>query len=133
MKHRHPCRWAALALLVAVASSSLAQAASVLDFDVWMRLIDKRSVTVQKHIAARNVEDAKAEARELAAHYALMQAYFAADGRAEDAVRQSAEGRALAAEIPLALDRQDFAAAAQAALTLARTCNDCHDNYKPFK
>lgn len=120
-------------LIAALAASPWAGAASMLDFDVWMRAIDKRSVTVQKSITARNDEGAKADARELERYYALMEAYFAAMGQADDAVRQSAEGRALAAAIPAALDRQDYAAATQSAVTLARACNDCHDNYKPFK
>jgi len=123
-------RWWVIAALVA---SPWAGAASMLDFDVWMRAIDKRSVTVQKSITAQNYEGAKADARELERYYALMEAYFAALGQADDAVRQSAEGRALAAAIPAALDRQDYVAATQSAVTLARACNDCHDNYKPFK
>jgi len=118
--------------LVALAAGQLAYAASIFDFDVWMRLIDQRSVTVQKHIAAQDVDKARADADALEKHYALMEQYFIEDGRAPDAVQQSAEGRALAAAIGPALERKDFAAAAQSALTLARTCNDCHDNHKPF-
>jgi hypothetical protein len=104
----------------------------MLDFDVWMRLIDARSVTVQRHIAAQNIDSAKADAKALETHYALMEEYFVKAGNADDAVKQSADGRALAAAIPVALDKQDFAGAAQSALTLARACNDCHDTYKPF-
>jgi hypothetical protein len=121
----------AIALCV-LAASQFADAASIFEFDVWMRLIDQRSVTVQKHIAAQDVDKARADADALEKHYALMEQYFVQDGRAPDAVQQSAEGRALAAAIGPALDRKDFAAAAQSALTLARTCNDCHDNHKPF-
>ncbi|HEX3139983.1 MAG TPA: hypothetical protein VHQ87_08010 [Rhizobacter sp.] len=123
-------RWCVIA---ALAASPWAGAASALDFDVWMRAIDKRSVTVQKSIAAQDVEAAKADARELERYYALMETYFVKDGPAQDAARQSAEGRALASAIHAALDQQDYATAAQSALTLARSCNDCHDNHKPFK
>ncbi len=119
--------------LSVLGTATWAHAASILDFDVWMRLIDKRSVSVQRHIAAHKVDEAKADARDLEQHYALMETFFIDAGGAADAVRLSAEGRALAAQIPVALDRQDFPAAAQSALTLARACNDCHDYYKPFK
>ncbi|MEO8153929.1 MAG: hypothetical protein ABI605_12725 [Rhizobacter sp.] len=120
-------------LIAALAASPWAGAASILDFDVWMRAIDRRSVTVQKSITAQDFDSAKADARELERYYTLMEAFFAKDRQAEDAVRQSAEGRALAAAIPAALDKQDYATATQSAVTLARACNDCHDNHKPFK
>jgi len=120
-------------LVAALAASPWARAASLLDFDVWMREIDKRSVTVQKHIAAQNADGARADAQELERYYALMEEFFTRNVQAGDAARQSAEGRALAAAIPSALQRQDYSAAAQSALTLARACNDCHDNHKPFQ
>jgi hypothetical protein len=110
-----------------------AWAASVLEFDLWMRAIDKRSVSVQKHIAAQDAASARDDARELERYYALMETYFARDREAADAARQSAEGRALAAAIAPALERQDYAAASQSAVALARSCNDCHDNHKPFQ
>jgi hypothetical protein len=48
-------------------------------------------------------------------------------------VRLSHEGRSLAAGIPAAVDALDFDAAADAALRLARDCNDCHDEQKPVR
>ena len=127
----------ARATLAAVTLSAIAltaaRAASVLDFDVWMRAIDKRSVDVQKTIEARKPEAAAADAQELARLYGLMETYFVDDGKAPDAVALSRSGKALAAGIPAALAAQDFDGAAKAALELSHACNDCHDNHKPFQ
>jgi len=118
--------------LCAIAATA-ARAASVLDFDVWMRAIDKHSVEVQKNIDARKTDAAIADAQELARLYGLMEAYFVDDGHAPDAVTQSQSGKALAAAIPTALAAKDVDGAAKAALDLAHACNDCHDNHKPFQ
>ena len=125
---------AAVAVLAFAAGVvTVARAASVLDFDVWMRAIDKHSVEVQKNIAAGRTDAAVADAQELARLYGLMEAYFVDDGHAPDAVMQSQSGKALAAAIPTALAAKDVDGAAKAALDLAHACNDCHDNHKPFQ
>ena len=134
---RLPRTGAALAAVLVAALAALsprhAGAASVFDFDVWMRAIDKRSVAVQKNIEAHDVSAAAADARELERLYALMEDWFVKDGSAADAVAISHDGRALASTIPAALEQQDDAAAALAARGIAHACNDCHDTYKPFK
>ena len=125
---------AAVALVtLAAAGLTGARAASVLDFDVWMRAIDKHSVDVQKNIAAGRTDAAIADAQELARLYGLMEAYFVDDGHAPDAVTMSQSGKALAAAIPAALAARDVDGAAKSALDLAHACNDCHDNHKPFQ
>ena len=125
---------AAVALVtLAAAGLTGARAASVLDFDVWMRAIDKHSVDVQKNIDARKTEAAAADARELARLYGLMETYFVDDGYAPDAVTLSQSGKALASGIPAALAAQDFDGAASSALAIAHACNDCHDVHKPFQ
>ena len=121
--------------LVALSAIALtaARAASVLDFDVWMRAIDKRSVDVQKNIEARKSEAAVADAREIERLYGLMETYFVDDGHAPDAVTLSQSGKALAAGIPAALAARDFDGASKAALEISHACNDCHDVHKPFQ
>ena len=118
--------------LCAIAGTA-ARAASVLDFDVWMRAIDKHSVDVQKNIEARKPEAAVVDAQELARLYGLMETYFVDDGRAADAVEMSRSGKAFAATIAPALAAKDYDAAAKAALDLSHACNDCHDVHKPFQ
>lgn len=129
---RLPCAAAALVAVLAALPAWRASAASALDFDVWMRAIDKRSVSVQQSIAAHDGTAASEDAREIERLYGLMEAYFVKDGNAATAVTLSRDGKALAAAIPTALAGQDYAAAASAARTLAHACNDCHDTYKPF-
>ena len=124
---------AVAALTLAAAGTTVARAASVLDFDVWMRAIDKHSVEVQRNIDARRTDAAVADAQELARLYGLMEAYFVADGQKADAVELSRSGKALATAIPSALAAQDFDKASKAAVDLAHACNDCHDVHKPFQ
>ena len=121
------------ALTLAAAGTTVARAASVLAFDVWMRAIDKHSVEVQRNIDARRTDAAVADAQELARLYGLMEAYFVADGQKADAVELSRSGKALATAIPSALAAQDFDKASKAAVDLAHACNDCHDVHKPFQ
>ena len=130
---RNPCPAAAVVAVLAALPAWRASAASVFDFDVWMRAIDKRSVSVQQRIAARDVGAASEDAHEIERLYGLMEAYFAKDGNAADAVTLSHDGKALAASIPTALQNQDYTGAARAAQTISHACNDCHDTYKPFK
>ena len=119
--------------LCATLGATRAHAASILDFDVWMRAIDKHSVDVQKNIDARRTDAAVADARELARLYGVMETYFVDDGHADDAVTMSRSGKAFAAAIPDALAAQDYAAASKAAVELSHACNDCHDVHKPFQ
>ena len=124
---------AVLLVTSAAIAATAARGASVLDFDVWMRSIDKHSVDVQKNIAAGRTDAAIADAQELARLYGLMEAYFVDDGHAPDAVTMSQSGKAQAAAIPAALAARDVDGAAKSALDLAHACNDCHDNHKPFQ
>lgn len=119
-------------LLAVLFVAPLTHAASRLDFDIWMRAIDKKSVSVQKHLAAGRHDDAKADALALEKLYADMAAYFERDYPAADAVAISRDGERHAAAIPTALTQGDPTAAAQAARAIALACNDCHDPYKPF-
>ena len=124
----------AVAAVAGIATAAtVARAASVLDFDVWMRAIDKRSVEVQRNIDARKTDAAAADAQELARLYGLMEAYFVADGHTDDAVTMSRSGKELAAAIPAALATQEYDKASKAAVDLAHACNDCHDVHKPFQ
>ena len=118
---------------VAATAATVAHAASVLDFDIWMRAIDKHSVEVQRNIDAHKPEEATADAQELARLYGLMEAYFVDDGHLADAVEFSRSGKALADSITPALAARDYDKAAKAALDLSHACNDCHDVHKPFQ
>ncbi len=123
---------ARLLIAVVLLTAPLTQAATRLDFSVWMRAIDNRSVSVQKHLAAGRHAEAVTDARALQKLYADMATYFERDYPAADAVAISRDGERHAAAIPAHLVQGDTAAAAQAARAIALACNDCHDPYKPF-
>ena len=122
--------WIAAAVLLS--GVGLSRAASQLEFGRWMRTIDQRSVSVQRHLAAREADAARADARELAELYAQMERFFEHDRPTTDAAQMSRDGRRQADTIHVLLDAGDFDAAAGQARALARACNDCHDPYKPF-
>jgi hypothetical protein len=124
-----------LALLASCAAlaTPLAPAASLFEFSVWMRDIDQRSVSVQRHLARRDADAARADARRIAQLYGWMEAFYGEQDRPHEAAEISREGKELAAGIPAALDADDFDAAAAAALRIARACNDCHDDHKPVR
>jgi hypothetical protein len=124
---------AAVVGVAAAVVASATHAASQFEFGRWMRAIDQKSVSVQRHIAARDLDRANGDARELERLYALMERYFVDDHPADDAVEVSRTGRQQAAEIPALLAAQDYDSAARNARAIAQACNDCHDNHKPFK
>ena len=119
-------------LLIALLAAPLTQAATRHDFAVWMRAVDNKTVSVQKHIAAGRTEQAVADAQALQKLYADMAAFFERDYPAADAVEISRDGERHAAAIPTHLDQGDTAAAVQAARAISLACNDCHDPYKPL-
>jgi hypothetical protein len=129
-------RWAALAATALGLALGLAVhatlAASVLDFDRWMRRVDRTSVSVQRSIARRDDAAALADARQIEDLYAQMEAFFSADGQPGDAARMSREGRLLAATMAGAIEKQDYDAALRAATGITRACSDCHEHYRPF-
>lgn len=119
-------------LLTLLLTAPLTQAATRHEFNVWMRAVDNKTVSVQKHIAAGRTEQATADAQALQKLYADMAAYFERDYPAADAVALSRDGERHAAAIPGHLAQGDTAAAVQAARAISLACNDCHDPYKPL-
>ena len=117
----------------AVLITTVESAASILDFDIWMRKIEKRSQDVQRNIAKQDAGAIVADAKEIEALYQLMEDYFANEGKADDAVKFSKEGKELAASIVQSVEKNDYDTAFKAALGISQACNNCHDVYKPFK
>ena len=118
---------------IALLAAPLAlQAASRLELGRWMRAIDAKSVSVQRHLAAGRNDEALTDAQALRQLYADMTAFFEKDYPAADAAAFSRDGERLAAAIPVALAQGDITAAKGAARAIALACNDCHDPYKPL-
>jgi len=112
--------------------SPVALPQSVLDFDDWMQRIDDGSQDLQRRIAARDQDGARAAAREIEELYDLMEKFFEKRGEAADAVRWSREGRDFARRAQVALDARGFGTAKRHALAIAHGCRDCHFHYKPL-
>jgi hypothetical protein len=117
----------------AVALANVVGAASILEFDIWMRRIDKRTQAVHRAIGRRDAATAVAEAKEIADLYRLVEDYFAKAESADDAVGLSKAGQAFAGVIVTAVGRDDFEAASEAALGITHACAACHDAYKPLE
>ena len=105
---------------------------SLLDFDRWMQKIEKRSLSMQRSLKRRDASTAVADAREIQTLYLQMRQYFIERGDSASAVELSAHGEHLAARVVEAAGNDDFDAALQAAITLAKECRDCHADYKPL-
>ncbi|MFZ6778585.1 hypothetical protein ACO0LD_17325 [Undibacterium sp. Ji83W] len=120
-----------LALMVTAMQSSLA--ASMLDFDIWMRKIDKKIVDVQKRISQKEDEAAIQSAEEIEDLYLKMENYFIQIKHPEEAVQMSRDGKDAAAIISASVRNQDYDKGALAAVSIAKACSACHDSYRPFK
>jgi hypothetical protein len=110
----------------------IACAQSILDFDGWMQIIDRRNQTVQRALARRDASAASADAREIAELYGSMETWFTRRGNAANAVKLSKEGKDFAALVVRSVAANDFAAASQAALGIAHACRTCHLEFKPL-
>lgn len=119
-----------VACLLVAAGPAVAQ--SILQFDTWMQRIDRRSQSVQRHLAQRGSADAISDAREVGELYRLMAGYFTERGDAADAVKLAKDGAALADAVITSVQAEDFDAASRSAISIARACRDCHIQYKPL-
>jgi hypothetical protein len=119
-------------LLAIALVREIAVAQSVLEFDEWMQRIDRRSQSVQRNLARQDASAATVDAREIADLYGSMEAYFTRRGGAATAVKLSQEGKELANTVVSSVAGSNFAAATQAAQTLAKACRTCHAQYKPL-
>lgn len=116
--------------LVVTAGPAVSQ--SVLQFDKWMQRIDRRSQSVQRHLAQRDSVEAISDAREVGELYRLMEGYFAERGDAADAVKLAKDGATLADAVITSVQVEDFDTASRSALSIAQACRDCHIQYKPL-
>ena len=108
-------------------------AQSLLDFDRWMQKIEKINLSMHRNLKRNDGAAAATDAREIQALYKLMEDFFARRGNAHDAVKRSQEGGKLAETVVRSAAASDFDTARGAAITLARACRDCHQDYKPLE
>lgn len=122
-----------MALGTMVVASMPVAAQTVLEFDIWMQLIDRRSQSIFGHLARGDRVASTEDARELERLYRLMERYYEGVDGAEDAVISSYEGRERAAQAATAAEQGDFERARESVLWIARDCQNCHLKFKPIR
>jgi len=112
--------------------SSAVYAASILEFDRWMQRVEKKMLSVQKHIQRKNSEAAAIEAKEIEELYRLMQVFFESRADADKGIAMFKDGRDAAAQMAAHAAVGNFTDAQAAAKLIARDCKPCHREYKPL-
>lgn len=108
----------------------LAQSAD--EFDGWMRTIDEKNQSVQRHIADKDSDAAVADAKTLQEIFQLVEKFWTQRGNASDAVELSKKAQDRAAEVLKSATAKDFDAAASQSIRIAETCTACHRLYRPL-
>ena len=119
---------ATAALLLAVAGG-VRSADDEIDTDL-MQTVEDTNKSLASNIALQHAKEASSDAKELAAMFAQIEAFYVRKGNTEDAVGLSQKSRTLTADILRSVAAKDFDAATNSATTLARTCKACHNFYK---
>ena len=119
---------AAFALLAAVASG-VRSAEEELSTDL-MQTIEDTNKSLASNIALKVGQGASADAQELAAMFAKVEAFYVHKGNAPDAVELAKKSRELSAQIVRLVAAGDYSTATDTATTLSRTCKTCHNFYK---
>jgi hypothetical protein len=117
---------------LAVMTGSVVAAEISLDED-YMQVMDDRQKSLTSNIALKNAPAAVEDARELDEMFKDVETFYAHKGNAGDAVNWTKESKNLAVSITKYVATQDFDTAAVTAVTLAKTCKECHSVYKKEK
>ena len=118
----------AYSALILMAGSVVAGQVSI-DED-YMQCMDDRQKSLTSNLSLKNAQAAKQDVKELALMFSDVEIYYAQKGNADDAVTWSKESKVLAMAIEKYVASNDFDTAAQASVTLAKTCKTCHRTYK---
>ena len=94
-----------------------------------MRDIEDVAKSLDSNVA---LKDAKAadEAKELAAFFQQVEAFYVQKGDAPQGVGFARKSHELASQAQAAVETKDFDAAGEAVNALTRSCKTCHDVYK---
>jgi hypothetical protein len=110
-------------------TGSVWSAQSEIDTDL-MQTIEDLNKSLSSNLAIKDTKAATADTRELEELFVKVEAFYAAQGDAADAVTLSTKSKDLAQGIAKSITMKDFDAATNAATTLSRTCKTCHNFYK---
>lgn len=122
-------RKTSLFLAAALFAGSVLSAQVEIDED-FMRSVEDASKSLVDNLTGRNAKASTADATELEAMFAQVEAFYLAKGDAADAVTLSKKSRDLSAEVARLAAAQDFDSAAAKANDIQRACKSCHNFYK---
>ena len=124
---------ASAGLLLCLLIVRVAGAQSILEFDRWMKVIEKRNLSVQRNLKAKNAAGAVADATEMRELYVRMEQYFVEHGVAEDAAVRTRDGITQISAVIVSATSGDFDQALTTAIDVSAACRDCHLEYKPLR
>jgi hypothetical protein len=114
--------------LVAIAGGVFAGEISV-DED-YMQVMEDRQKSLASNIALKNGQAAVEDAKELDQMFNDVETFYVHKGNASDAVTWTKESKDLAVAITQYVATNDFDTASVKAVSLAKTCKECHSVYK---
>jgi hypothetical protein len=124
---------ATLALVLVQAALLGAAGSAEADVEVdgdMMRGIEDTAKSLDSNVALKAGKAALADARELAALFVRIEAYYKRKSDAPHAVDLSRKSHQLAAQVVKAVEGQDFDTASDSVNEFIRACKACHDLYK---
>lgn len=114
---------------LAVMTGSVVAAEVSVDED-YMQVMEDRQKSLSSNIALKNGQAAVEDAKELDQMFNDVEAFYAQKGNATDAVNWTKESKDLSVAITKYVASNDFDTASVKAVTLAKTCKECHSVYK---
>lgn len=116
-------------LFAALLNCGLVSADTDIDDD-YMRTVEDSHKSLTANVGVNNGPGSIADARELAAMFAQIEAFYVKKGDAPDAVNISKQSLGLTAEIVKSVSSKDFDTANVKTTELSRACKSCHNFYK---
>jgi outer membrane protein assembly factor BamA len=95
-----------------------------------MQVMEDRQKSLTSNIALKNSQAAVEDAKELDQMFNDVETFYAHKGNASDAVTWTKESKNLAVAITQYVASNDFDTASVKAVSLAKTCKECHSVYK---
>jgi hypothetical protein len=100
-----------------------------LDTDL-MQSIEDSNKSLSSNIALKAGKAATSDAKELAAMFTKVEAFYAQKTGVDDAVELTKKSMTLTAAIIASVASNNFDAASESSTALSRTCKSCHTFYK---
>jgi hypothetical protein len=96
----------------------------------YMQVMEDRQKSLASNIALKNGQAAVEDAKELDQMFNDVETFYVHKGNASDAVTWTKESKDLAVAITQYVATNDFDTASVKAVSLAKTCKECHSVYK---